>query len=457
MTQAAGAKASIGSDGALIGIPLADRAASRSGDVSSLYRAYIVAAIWLVLLFRFVDLQIIGVLLEPIRAEFKVSDTALGLLGGTAFALFYGALGIPVAWLADRYSRRNIIAACLAIWSGMTALCGTASSFTGLFMSRVGVGFGEAGGTPPSYSLVSDYFPASKRSTIFAILNTSVPIGVFTGFILGGFISARYGWRATLIIVGLAGVLVAIVVRLTVREPKRGASDAQIATGEVPSTADTMRYLWKLHSYRHLVVASSIFTLGAAGSGTWIASFFIRTHEMPAVQVSTWLACIYGGGGLLGALLGGFLADGLSRRHANVRWQAWLPAITTAATMPFLFFVYLWPDPITALLVHLGTTLLMHSWLGPAYATVQSLAGAKRRAMAAAVHLLVVNVIALGFGPLLVGIMSDAFRSMLGNASLRYSILTLTVVSYAWASVHFLLASRTLREDLQTAAGAARA
>lgn len=422
--------------------------------LSDRYRYYIVAVIWVVLLLRFVDLQIIAVLLEPIRAEFRVSDTQLGLLGGTAFALFYGTLGVPVAWLADRYNRRNIIAACVAIWSAMTALCGMASSFFWLFMARVGVGFGEAGGAPPSYSLVSDYFPASRRSTIFAILNSAVPVGVFAGYIIGGFITARFGWRAALIVIGLSGVLVATLVRLTVREPPRGISDGATGATESPRIRSTLHYLWSLRSYRHLVLASSIFTLGAAGSGIWIASFFIRAHEMTPEQVSPWLACIYGGGGLLGALLGGVLADHLANRRADERWQARLPAVSAVATLPFLFFVYLWPNAITALLVHSGTTVLMHSWLGPTYATVQSLAGPNRRAMAAAINLLVVNLVALGLGPLLVGLISDSLKALSPSESLRYSILLLCVVSYTWAGVHFLLASRTLREDLQSARSA---
>jgi MFS family permease len=414
------------------------------------YRYYIVAVVWLVMLLRFVDLQIVAVLLESIRADFHVSDTKLGLLGGTAFALFYAILGLPVAWLADRYSRRNIIAACLGIWSVMTALCGTAGSFLGLFMARVGVGFGEAGGVPPAYSLISDYFAAPRRSTIFAILNSAVPVGVFAGYFIGGYLNVTLGWRATIAIIGLFGVVVATVVRFTVHEPRRGSSDAQRASA-TPRAAETVRYLWNLRSYRHLVLGSAVFTLGAYGSGTWIASFFIRVHHMAPFEVTTWLAFLYGAGGLVGALLGGAMADRISRRTGDERWQAWLPAACVAAIQPFLFFVYLASNPRMALLVHIGTTVLMHSWMGPVYATVQSLVGASRRAFSAGLNLLVVNVLALGFGPLIVGAMSDLFGARLGGDALRYSILGLSVVTYAWGGVHFLLAGRTLREDLLVA------
>lgn len=416
----------------------------------SAYRYYVLGVLWIVMLLRFVDLQIVAVLLESIRAEFHVSDTQLGFLSGTAFAIFYSTLGLPIAWLADRYSRRNIVAACLAVWSGMTALCGTAGSFVSLFLARIGVGVGEAGGAPPCYSLVSDYFPANRRSTIMAILNSATPMGVFAGFIVGGYINASLGWRATLISIGLFGVVVALLVRLTVREPVRGSVDGIQAVPAAAGFVDTLQYLWRLRSYRHLVFATSIGTLGAAGSGIWIASFFIRVHEMPPVEVTTWLAFVYGGGGLVGAIVGGMLADRFSRRTGDQRWQAWLPALAMLSILPFSFFVYTWHDPKVALLVHVGTTFLMHAWLGPAYGTVQSLAGANRRAMAAAINLLIVNLLALGLGPLLVGAMSDYFNAQFGSNSLRYSLLTLVAVTYTWAALHFALAARSLRADLKT-------
>jgi predicted MFS family arabinose efflux permease len=418
-------------------------------DASTAYRYYVLAAIWLVLLLRFIDIQIIAVLLESIRAEFRVSDTQLGLLSGTAFALFYVTLGVPVALVADRYNRRSIIVICLSLWSAMTALCGMASSFGGLLLARIGVGVGEAGGAPPAYSLISDYFPAARRATIFAFLNSSVPMGVFAGFILGGYINVRFGWRATLLIVGLGGLLVALLVRLTVREPARGAADGERVPSLPPRFGETLRNLWRTRSYRHLVAASSIATMGASGTGIWIASFFIRVHEMPPAEVTTSLAFTYGGGGVAGAMLGGALADRLVSRTGDARWHARLSAVAMMLVLPSSFFVYLWPHPASALLMLGLTTCLLHAWMGPTYGTVQSLARPDSRALAAAVNLFVVNLLALGFGPLLVGAMSDLFTARFGKESLRYSILTLASVTYPWAAIHFLRASRTLRQDLQ--------
>jgi MFS family permease len=421
-------------------------------SVSTVYRNYVIALLWMVMLLRFVDLQIISVLLESIRKEFGVSDTQLGLLSGLAFALFYGTLGIPIAWLADRYNRRNIVAAALGLWSAMTAVCGFTNSFLQLFLARVGVGVGEAGGQPPAYSLVSDYVPAEKRSSVFAILSSAVPFGVFTGFIIGGWVNALWGWRAAFMVVGIPGVLLALLIRFTLREPPRGAAERRTVETHPISFGQAVEYLWSVHSYRHLVLATSIFTLGAIGSGIWIPSFFVRVHGMPQPEVATWLAFIYGGGGVLGATLGGALADKLVRTTGDSRWFAWMSAIASACILPFSLFVYLWPNPIVALLVHTGTTTLMHMWMGPAYGTVQSLAGVKRRAMAAAINGLLVNLVALGAGPLIVGAASDFFNARYGDNSLRYSILSVVCVAYSWAALHFLLAARTLRADLAKAA-----
>ena len=430
-----------------------ERASERPGGafrVSRGYLNYVVAVLWVVMLLRFVDLQIVAVLLESIRREFEVSDTLLGLMTGSAFAIFYGTLGVPIAWLADRYNRRNIIVAAVGLWSAMTALCGLAGSFTSLFIARMGVGVGEAGGQPPAYSLVSDYVPPEKRSSVFAILNSAVPFGVFCGFIIGGWVNQHYGWRAAFMVVGLPGVLIALLIWLTVREPPRGLSDNRTDVAPVP-LGESLGYLWRTRSYRHLVLATTIFTLGAIGSGIWIPSFFVRVHGMASAEVAVWLAFIYGGGGVLGAMLGGYFADRLGARDNDKRWYAWLSAIAAAAILPFSFFVYLWPDPVTALLVHIGTTILMHSWMGPAYGTVQSVAGLPRRAMAAAVNGFAVNLLALGLGPLIVGAASDYFNARFGENSLRYSILTVVVVCYSWAALHFFLASRTLRQDLAAA------
>lgn len=434
-----------------LGADIADLQARPTAKAINRYGLYVAAVIWVVLLLRFVDLQIISVLLESIKKEFAATDTQLGLLTGLAFSVLYGLLGVPVGWLADRSNRRNIIASAVGLWSLMTALCGAATSFSSLFLARIGVGIGEAGGNAPAYSLISDYFPPRRRATVFAALNCAVPVGVFVGFLIGAYVSARYGWRAAFMVVGLPGLLVAFLVWLTVREPPRGLSERTLASTQPEPFGSSVSYLMRTPSFRHFVLGSSIFTMGATGSGTWIASFFVRVHGMPIAEVGPWLACIYGGGGLVGALVGGIVADRVVERTNDRRWFAWLPAIATIGILPFSFFVYLWPNPTQALLVHVGTAFLMHAWMGPLYGTVQSVAGARRRAVAASINMLATNLIAYGMGPLIVGFMSDIFNARMGNESLRYSILAIVVLAYTWAGIHFLLAARTLRIDLNRA------
>jgi predicted MFS family arabinose efflux permease len=270
---------------------------------------------------------------------------------------------------------------------------------------------------------------------------------VFAGYLIGGAINDRLGWRSTVLVLGVFGLVVAALLFLTVREPVRGIADGQSGVSAA-SVRETARYLWGKRAYRHFVSGASIAMLGTVGSGVWIISFFVRVHGMTPLQASTWIAFIYGIGGVIGALTGGAVADRLARSSGDARWQGWIPAIAVAAILPFSLFVYLWPNPITALLVHTGTTFLLHAWMGPCYGTVQTIAGPSRRAIASAVNVLVVNLLALGLGPLLVGAMSDYFNAAFGEGALRYSILALVVVTFPWAAVHFLLAARTLRQDL---------
>ena len=426
-------------------------AAAAPFHVSKNYSIYVLALMWLAGLFRFMDIQVFAVVLESIRKEFLFTDTQLGYLSGIAFAIFYATLGIPIAWLADHYSRRNILSIVLAIWSGMTALCGTATGFISLFLARMGVGVGEAGANPTIHSLLADYFPSAKRGTIFAIVNTSIPAGVFAGFMYGGWVLEHYDWRVTFYAYGVPGVILAILFWLTLREPPRGYSETGGTPTESVKFIDTVKYLWKLRSYRHLVVATTIMTVGAYGSGIWIPSFFQRIHGLKIGEVTFWLAWIYGVGGITGSLLGGWLSDRLSSKQQDARWYVRVPGIAALMILPFSFFVYLWGHPYQAMMVHIGTTILMHVYLGPAYGTVQTLAGVKRRAMASGFNLLVINFLGIGFGPVIVGYASDYMNSIYGNSSIRYSLLGLVVIAYTWSALHFFLAGRTLRADIATA------
>ena len=429
---------------------------NEQSDGSGGYRGYVLTLLSLVYLFNFVDRQIFSVLLESIKREFHFSDTQLGLLGGIAFGFFYATVGLPLARLADRCNRRNLIAISLALWSGMTALCGQASGFATLFLTRMGVGVGEAGGMPPSYSLISDYFPPRRRGFALAVFNLGIPFGVMTGFLLGGWINQLYGWRSAFLAVGLPGVALSILVASTLREPRRGRYDEQAAQGELPSIRSTALFLWERPACRHLCLAASLYGLAAWGAGVWQPSFFIRVHGMSSGVAGTWLALVFGLSGACGAMLGGTLADRLAQKTGDYRWYPWISAAGVVISIPFVFLVYLWPAPIPALLFLSVPTIFGHMYLGPTMAMLLGIAGARRRAVASAIYAFVLNLVSMGAGPLIVGWSSDHLQARYGAEGLRYSILLLVVSATVWAAVHFVLAARTLREDLMSAADAER-
>ncbi len=412
------------------------------------YRWYVLALLWLVALLRFVDLQILAVLLEPIKAEFLLTDTQLALLGGLAFALFYGVLGLPVAWLADRFDRRLIIAFSVGLWSLMTAACGFAGSFLTLFLARMGVGVGEAGAYPPSISLLADYFPPRQRGRVYAILASAIPAGVFVGFVIGGIVSQYWGWRAAMQVVGLPGVLLGIVVFFTLREPVRGSLDARPhSDAQAPPFFECVQSLWQIPAYRHVVLGACLFTLGAYGSGVWLPSFFIRHHGFSMADIGLWMAFIYGGGGLCGSLAGGWLAERPGRRRGeHGEWHAWLCSASLLATLPLIPLVYLLQNPYVALAMQGLIVVLMHINPGPVLTQIQAIAGPERRAVAHALSVLLSNLVALPLGPLFVGMFSDRFTMLAGTQALGFGIAILLLLAWSWAAWHFWQAAAQYRQ-----------
>ena len=413
------------------------------------YRLYVLALLWTAALLRFVDLQILAVLLEPIKAEFRLTDTELSLLGGLAFALFYGLLGIPVAWLAERYSRRTIVAVAVTLWSLMTMLCGQAGSFALLFLARIGVGVGEAGAYPPSTSLLADYFPPALRGRACGVLASATPIGVLVGFLAGGFFNATLGWRLTMQAIGLPGVVLGVLILLTLKEPARGATEDKPLTTSSRSFWQGSRLLWQRRGYGSLVAAACLFTLGASGSGIWMASFFMRHHGLGSTETGIWMAAVYGAGGLLGSLAGGWLAQRWDRDHSG-RSYARVCHWSLCLTLPLLPLVLLNPSPAVALGALAGMAVLMHMNVGPVLTLLQLLGGQQQRALAHAYSLLVSNIVALPLGPLLVGMMSDRWSPVLGTQALGLAILAVLVVSWTLSAWLF---ARTARQVAIPASG----
>ncbi|MAI79310.1 MAG: MFS transporter [Deltaproteobacteria bacterium] len=409
---------------------------------------YALGLLVVVYVFNFIDRSILSILLEPIKEEFHVSDTALGFLSGIAFAAFYTLMGIPIARWADTGRRTRIISLAIFVWSGMTALTGLAQNFAQLALARVGVGVGEAGCSPPAHSLISDYFPAERRATALAIYALGIPIGSGIGSLTGGWINEWFDWRTAFIVVGLPGVALAVLVRFTLPEPVRGVYDDLAArNAQRRPVSEVLSFIWGLRSFRHMSFGAALHSFYAYGVASFVAAFFMRSHEMPSGELGTWLAVIGCTGGVLGTFLGGYFSDLLAQR--DLRWQMWVPAIATAGALPFAFLVYLWPDGRTALLLSVPVSILGGMWLGPTFAMTQTLVPPVMRATASAILLFIINIIGLGLGPQFVGILSDLLEPQLGVQSLRYALLIIVVIFSLWSVFHYLRASRTVIEDMK--------
>ncbi len=388
--------------------------------------------------------MIVGILAPPIKADLELTDTQLGLLGGTAFALFYTALGIPIAWLADRFNRTWIMTVALALWSGFTAVCGLAQSFGQLFLGRLGVGVGEAGGAAPAYSLIADYFPPAERARALAVYSFGIPLGSAFGLVFGGLIASAVNWRAAFIAVGIAGLLLAPIFRLTVREPARGRLDVARLRAVAPPLRQVMRALGRKPSFWYLSFGAASSSIMGYGLFFWLPSLFVRSYGLDLVQVSLFFGVIVLIGGVAGVWLGGWLADryGAGRRSA----YALVPAGALLLCLPFYAFGTFSPSLTLAFFIFLIPTALGLVWLGPVLAAVQHLVMPAMRATASAVFLFINNLIGIGAGTVLLGWLSDVLRAEFGADSLRYAIVAGTVFYLVSAGL-FVLASRRLQRD----------
>jgi predicted MFS family arabinose efflux permease len=329
----------------------------------------------------------------------------------------------------------------------MTAACGLAQSFAMLALTRIGVGCGEAGSSPPSHSIIADLYPPKKRATAMATFALGVNIGILIGFLVGGWMNEFFGWRAAFMVVGLPGLLLAVLVRTTLREPERGHSDGRTAeaAAEPPTLRKSFAFMWRRRSLRHIVIGATLNSFVGYGAVAWVPAFLIRSFGMSTGDVGTALALIIGIAGGLGTFFGGYYADRLGQR--DVRWNMWLVSACVAAGVPFAFGVYLAPTAAWALVAFVVPAAVGALYLGPSLALVQGLVPVRMRTVASAILLFILNIIGLGIGPQMVGIVSDALAPSYGQESLRYALLIVGLVN-AWAAVHFFLAGRTLPEDL---------
>ncbi len=394
---------------------------------------------------NYVDRQILSVLLEPIKQDLQVSDTAMGLLTGLAFALFYTTAGIPIARWADRGSRRNVIIVGVVIWSAMTALSGLARNFVQLALARVGVGVGEATLSPAAHSLISDVFPQERRATALAIYNIGGNVGIMLGFMLGGFIGETFGWRLAFLVVGLPGLVAAIAVRFFLHEPERGGLEGVHDDTDEPSMREVFSHMAGQRTFRHLCLSSAFYAFAAYGFTIWGATFMIRVHGMSLTETGVAMGLIQGLGGGLGTYLGGVLADRFGRE--DKRALVLIPAVGGLLALPFLAIFLFSPDRMVSLAAYGIAMIFSVFFVGPSYAVTQGLARLRMRAQAAAWLMFSINLIGLGIAPLVVGILNDALAETYGDFAIRYSLMVTGAMSL-WAVVHSLLASRSVRSDL---------
>jgi len=395
---------------------------------------------------NFIDRQIIGILAVPIKADLDLSDRQLGLMGGLAFALFYSGLGIPIARLADRHDRGLIMAVALALWSLMTAMCGLAHNFWQLFLARLGVGIGEAGGVAPAYSLISDIYPADRRARALAVYSFGIPIGSASGIVFGGVIATLIDWRYAFFIVGLIGLCLAPLFRKVVRDPRAQAAVSASGTDgeERAGTGAVLALLARKPSFWLLAVGASCSSMMGYGLFFWLPSFLVRSFDITLLSASLHYGAILLAGGIAGIWLGGRLADDMGKRSRGA--YALIPAVAFIATVPFYAAGISAQSILTTIALLLVPTALGLVWLGPVLAAVQGLVPVTMRTTASAMFLFINNLIGIGVGTPAIGWLSDYLKAAHGEESLRQAILWGTSF-YVAAAALLLLAARFLPRD----------
>lgn len=403
------------------------------------YRNFALAMLLLVYTFNFVDRQILGILASAIKTDLQLSDKQLGLLGGLAFALLYSTLAIPLAWIADRTSRTWVITLSLALWSLFTGVCGFAMSFGQLFAARIGVGVGEAGGIAPSYAVIADMFPPRSRARALSVYSLGIPLGSAAGVLLGGYIAARVDWRTAFFVVGAAGLLLAPVFRLLVREPVR---DAPVA-GRAP-VGRVFAILAAKPSFWLLALGAASSSMLGYGLAFWLPSLLKRSFHLGLVETAQFYGAVLLIGGVPGILLGGYVGDRFGGRDRAVYARA--PAIAFLVAVPLFAAGIMSTSTAAAFLFFLIPQALVYLWLAPVVTAVQHLVPAHMRATASASFLLINNLIGLGAGSFVLGAVSDGLTARFGDEALRYSMLG-GLSLYLLAGVLMWLASKPLRAD----------
>ncbi|WP_417461466.1 spinster family MFS transporter [Kordiimonas sp.] len=414
-------------------------------ELSKGVKTYTLLVLTIVYAFNFIDRQILVILQPLLKAELNLSDTQLGLLSGFSFAIFYTALGIPIARLADRHNRRNIIAIALTVWSGMTALSGMTQNFFQLLLARMGVGVGEAGGSPPAHSMISDMYEPRRRATALAIYSAGLYLGVMIGYSSGGILGELYGWRTTFFIVGIPGILLALLLRFTVKEPPRGLYDKGAEVAQ-PTIKDTFTYVLRLKSFPYIAFGCAMSAFVSYGTSNFMPGFMIRYHGISLSNIGVILGLLAGGGGMIGTFLGGYLTDKLGAK--DPRWYLWLPGLSAVCAIPLALVTYHTGSREIMLATYFVVVVLSTFYLAPAIAVTHRLVSPRMRAMSSAILFFVLNLIGMGLGPVLVGAISDFELARTGMDGLRTALTIGTMIALVKGYL-FFMAGRKLPEDLE--------
>ncbi len=414
--------------------------AARTNKVTSTpYRNYVLVMLTFVYVFNFIDRQIVVTLQDSIKKDMHLSDAQLGWMSGFAFAIFYVILGIPIARVADKGNRRNIITLSLGLWSIMTAVCGMAGNFIQLLLARMGVGIGEAGGSPPAHAMISDYFQPRKRSTALAVYSVGIYVGMLIGFMMGGYLNQHFGWRRAFTVVGMPGLVFSLLFYFTVREPRRGATDAQ-RTAESPLFGDVVRRLTGTPTFVFLAIAGSLHVFCIYGIGNWSYSFLGRLHGLSKIEIGRYLGLAYGIGGGIGSFAGGWLTDHFGKK--DKRWYMKIPAYAVLVSIPLEVLAIFSPNAAYSVIGFGCVAALQSMYLGPAVSVAHSLVPASMRAQTSAVFFLCINLIGMGLGPFVVGKISDLLAPTLYTESLRWGMAAAVPVSVAVMILFFATGKR---------------
>lgn len=425
-------------------------AAPSRATIGGRSRRYILVMLTLVYVINYLDRNILNILLPAIKAEFHLKDAALGLLSGTSFAILYATLGVPLAWLADRVNRRNVIAWSMMLFSAMTLVSGYAASFVQLVSARIGTGIGEAGTSPSVNSIISDLYEPKERAGALSFYAAGLNVGLLLAFFGGGWIEQHFGWRNAFLAAGIPGLIIALLFLFTVPEPRRGHIEELADTGTAPNLPETIRYLWSQRSFRFIALGTAMSSFGGYAGNTFVPAFLARNHHMSSAEIGVTLAVLFGAVGGLGTYYSGVIADWLGKR--DVRWNMYVIVLFTLLSIPFFPFYYLAPGLVVTLACAIIPTANGAAYLAPSYAMVQSLVPLRMRAQAAAILLFVLNIIGFGLGPLTVGAISDALTPAFGVDALRWALLS-TILTWLIAAWCYWMASRTLTSDLAAGTG----